>query len=99
MILMDINLKIANIFCSNNLPYDEDLALDLYVKFIAPDSTFSPKKIKWLVEKHLNYNVQDAILDIMKAVEDYEPTIDPLIKDSIVNIDLPDLETVILRLD
>ena len=96
---MDSNLKIANIFCSNNLPYNEDLAIDLYVTFNAPDSTFSTLKIKWLVEKHLNYNVQDAILDVMKAVEDYEPSISPLIKDMVVNIDLPDLETVILRLD
>lgn len=96
---MDINLKIANIFTSNNLPYNERLALDLYITFNIDDTPFSPMKIKNLVEQHLQYDVQDAILDIMKAVEDYEPTISPEIKDMVINIDLPDLETVILRLD
>lgn len=97
---MDVNVKIANFFVDHNLPFDETLAFDLYINFVAyNDPTFNPLKIKSLVEQNLQYNVQDALLDIMKAVETLEPTIDPVIKDMVINIDLPDLETVILRLD
>lgn len=97
---MDVNVRIANLMIDNNLPYDETLALDLYVSFfVEPDPNFSFLKIKGLVEQNLEYNVQDAILTIMKAVETLKPTIHPAIKDMIINIDLQDLETVIEALD
>ena len=111
MIVQFMSHEITNFFEYNDMYFQQDIANTLYLFHrislnallgfnVTDHFTFDTEAIFEDVKKYSPpLDISHEVVKLMKAIENQQPSLDEAYKDNLLNIDLPDLETVILALD